>query len=234
VNELHDSLDFQLADGSIAKMPPLPIEIVPGSMGLLQAGPVTIPIHSAVAVSVRSDVTLFLRRVNLETLNPGLAKSGWMNTSYCEIDDIKVGDVTKKPYEDLGLIRVGEFLHIIFRNLTTQLMNARVIVSGDGVRETHWGIYCKERHGNLPLESDDCPSCRWRTSCHHVDCELIPEMAWRCQEQRENAYLAAVDVTSAAALNAAASILTAREAPPALPAMPTMNDDFIQLRIREG
>src|ERR1700683_2494051 len=115
-------------------MPPPPIELVPGSMGMLQAGPITIPMHSATAVSVRSDMTLFLRQVNLETLNPGLAKSGWMNTSYCQIDDIKVGDVTKRPYEDLGFIRVGEFLHIVFRNLTSQLMNARVMVSGDGAR----------------------------------------------------------------------------------------------------
>jgi len=158
-------------------------EIVPGCMSILRIGPVTVPLQSMARIAMKSEMLLVLRRPRLEirAAPPGVNMK-------CEIEDIWIGenrpDVSFSDNQDsLGIIQPGEKIQAILVNHMSQNVNVCVVVEGDAVRTVHWATECSNSgYGG-------CPSCRWRTDCHHRACERSPEEASSCAKSRESAYV---------------------------------------------
>jgi hypothetical protein len=161
-------------------MPPLPLEIVAGAMGILRIGPVSIPLHSMVRIAMRSEKLLVLRWPRLEVQTfAGVAGA-------CEIVDIWVGDERPRAaYEDgpMGVIRAGELIQAILMNHSTGLRNATVVVEGDAARIVHWAVDCADK------AAGGCPDCRWRTRCRHEECERSSDVEMSCHLSREEEHL---------------------------------------------
>ncbi len=161
-------------------MPPIPLELVAGSMSILRIGPVSVPLHSMVRIAMRSEMMLLLRypRLEIQTL-PGVAMR-------CDIVDIWVGDDrpnVPQDFSSLGVIQRGQALQAILINHMTQVVNASVVVEGDEVRVVHWAVDCDQK------DRGGCAGCRWRTQCYHEECERSLEMTQSCIRAREDEHV---------------------------------------------
>jgi len=175
-NELHTASDFEF------KMPPPPIEAILGSMGVLRQKFVA-PGGERCVIRIESQMFLALRQPRLETTVMHPAPQ--FHQPNFDIEEIYIGDklvfARKNIPEDLAfggagplfaLIRPGEFLTAVMRNTSVLSAESNFVIEGDEVRELHWGVHCKK----------DCSDCRWRTKCHHDECECMPEFADACSK----------------------------------------------------
>lgn len=133
-------------------------------------------------VEMTSSMLLMLRapRIEEQTVTGVRWNPGW-----CRVAWIKVGSKPPLAWSDaqsylhlsngLGTIFPEETLSLLLVNTSTEIRNVTFVVEGDVAKEMHWGATCGE----------DCPDCRWRTECHHTDCEHSPEMAKLCAKERQ-------------------------------------------------
>ena len=174
------------AKESLSPEAPL-LELVEGEMSVMRVGPVTIPLYSTARVSATSAMLLWLRRPRVEVQTTGgiLRDPDW-----CDIAELRINGEFPQPTRDgsLGLILPGQTLEVVFVNTSRAIGNACMVVEGDAVRVVHWGLDCNVRKA----EGRECPECRWKTQCHHEECERDPggEHAQRCEEERQSSRLA--------------------------------------------
>ncbi len=170
------------------EFPPLEtplLELVEGEMSVLRVGPVTVQLYSTAKVSATSAMLLWLRRPRVEVqTTAGILR----DPDWCDIAEIRINGEFPPRYSDgsLGLIWPGQALEAVLVNTSRAIGNACVVVEGDAARVVHWGIDCAVRKAG-----QECSDCRWRTSCHHEECERDSggEHARRCEEARESARL---------------------------------------------
>jgi len=156
------------------------LELIEGEMSVMRVGPVTIPLYSTARVSATSAMLLWLRRPRVEVQTTG---GMLLNPDWCDIAELRIQGEFPQRYRDgaLGLIWPGQSLEVALVNTSRAVGNACVVVEGDAVRVVHWSLDCNVRKA----EGRDCPDCRWKTSCHHEECERVPERAQQCEEARE-------------------------------------------------
>jgi hypothetical protein len=95
-------------------MPPPPVELVEGAMGVLRTKATTIAIHQTAWLSIKSDMLLSLRTPRVEAWQP---ERHAINPDWCEIIEMQIDAQPKNPRESLGLIWPGQILMALGRQM---------------------------------------------------------------------------------------------------------------------